>query len=197
MFQWFEPVIEPSMTLSFMNPLVPTKSTALNYGFKTTNEETNYYLTRSLSHPEHNTNVRTKGVFIQDLSCISGLYDSYTNPSKTCQNTCDISGSSFQCHLNTFGSCNDDFHNLNSFWCVCEEGFEGKLCTERNPCGRNPCDPQGTESCKNLNDDFLCLCKDAYEGTRCENPIKACESSPGLATTTHKLRYRPATCGQL
>lgn len=57
--------------------------------------------------------------------------------------------------------------------------FLGLQCeAELDECLSDPCAPEGTEKCLDLDNQYKCECRDGYEGSRCETNIDECEGDP-------------------
>ncbi|KAJ3606454.1 hypothetical protein NHX12_025975, partial [Muraenolepis orangiensis] len=69
------------------------------------------------------------------------------------------------------GTCID---SLNSFQCICPDGWEGRLCDhDVNECRRNPCQNGGR--CVDLVNDFYCKCADSWKGKTCHSRESQCD----------------------
>ncbi|XP_038602347.1 lactadherin isoform X2 [Tachyglossus aculeatus] len=74
------------------------------------------------------------------------------------------------------------------FFCICPDGFTGKVCneTERGPCFPNPC--LNNAECQVLADShrgdvfaqYVCKCPDGYKGIHCQDNENECSSQPCL-----------------
>lgn len=54
-------------------------------------------------------------------------------------------------------------------------GYQGKDCSlSLSQCVSNPCNPEGTILCEELESTYRCLCHHGYTGTRCETRITHC-----------------------
>lgn len=54
-------------------------------------------------------------------------------------------------------------------------GYQGKDCSlSLSQCVSNPCDPEGTILCEELESTYRCLCHHGYTGTRCGTRITHC-----------------------
>lgn len=86
------------------------------------------------------------------------------------------------CHPdNTVGDCLDGFGGWKNYSCNCKPGWSPPNCVvEINECRPNPCNLSGTESCKDLINDFKCLCKPGFSGRLCETNINDCEQASCL-----------------
>ena len=71
------------------------------------------------------------------------------------------------------GSCVDQ---VNSFVCICDDGYDGDNCeTDSDDCDPNPC--LNGSSCTDAVNGFSCSCADGYEGDTCgtgENDSVGC-----------------------
>ncbi|KAK3912487.1 Protein jagged-1b [Frankliniella fusca] len=69
------------------------------------------------------------------------------------------------------GTCVD---RVNSFQCICKEGWEGDTCAiNRNDCEPNPCRNNGT--CSDRVADFYCSCRDGWKGKTCSLRNSHCD----------------------
>jgi len=76
------------------------------------------------------------------------------------------------------GQCMD---KLNGFTCVCLRGFQGPRCEgDVNECLSNPCNPQGSLTCIQLNSAFLCVCREGWGGVICEELLVIKCHGPGF-----------------
>ncbi|KAG8240118.1 hypothetical protein J437_LFUL019751, partial [Ladona fulva] len=71
------------------------------------------------------------------------------------------------------GTCVD---KVNSFQCICKEGWEGNICNiNKNECEPNPCRNNGT--CIDGIADFVCSCRDGWKGKTCNLKDSHCDRS--------------------
>ncbi|XP_024860976.1 protein eyes shut homolog isoform X2 [Kryptolebias marmoratus] len=59
--------------------------------------------------------------------------------------------------------------------CICPMGDQGKDCSSSlSQCVSNPCDPEGTIFCEELESTYRCLCHHGYTGTHCKTRLNHC-----------------------
>ncbi|KAA0719726.1 Neurogenic locus notch -like protein 1 [Triplophysa tibetana] len=74
------------------------------------------------------------------------------------------------------GRCVD---RIGGYGCVCPAGFVGERCEgDVNECLSDPCDPNGSYNCVQLNNNFRCECRTGYTGKRCETVFNGCKDTP-------------------
>ncbi|CAF0829839.1 unnamed protein product [Adineta steineri] len=71
------------------------------------------------------------------------------------------------------GSCSNNDTNVDRYFCLCPEGFNGTECQlDCRVCKPDTCFNDGT--CLTLNATFNCSCKSGWEGKHCEHKISHC-----------------------
>ncbi|XP_054242095.1 delta and Notch-like epidermal growth factor-related receptor [Indicator indicator] len=68
-----------------------------------------------------------------------------------------------------------------TFFCDCEDGYQGSLCEEFDACHSQPC--QNNATCKDVaqkhnGNNFTCSCSDGYTGELCQSEIDHCIPQP-------------------
>ncbi|XP_059161145.1 protocadherin Fat 4-like [Physella acuta] len=122
--------------------------------------------------------------------------DDFEGDGFTCQQIdhCKLQTIGEQC---VHGVCKD---GINSFQCLCNEGYTGKLCevspTEEDPCQNNSC--RNNAACKPTNDkkDYICVCGPGWTGKLCDSNIEDCTptSCPGIETCVDGIMSFSCKC---
>ncbi|XP_059161144.1 protocadherin Fat 4-like [Physella acuta] len=122
--------------------------------------------------------------------------DDFEGDGFTCQQIdhCKLQTTGEQC---LHGVCKD---GINSFQCLCNEGYTGKLCevspTEEDPCQNNSC--RNNAACKPTNDkkDYICVCGPGWTGKLCDSNIEDCTptSCPGIETCVDGIMSFSCKC---
>ncbi|KAK6617037.1 hypothetical protein RUM44_005394 [Polyplax serrata] len=111
---------------------------------------------------------------------------------------------------------------IDGFSCTCDLGYTGKRCqhliddcasepcqngatcvdmldglqceAEIDECLNDPCSPEGTDKCLDLDNRFECQCREGFTGSYCETNIDECNSSPCLNGGTCRDEIGRFTC---
>ncbi|XP_025113505.1 fibropellin-3-like [Pomacea canaliculata] len=95
-----------------------------------------------------------------------------------------LSGSAYQEDVNRCGDllCSNGgscLTGVDSFRCICPEGFTGVQCestTVVSPCATSPCNNSGT--CVDDVEGFRCVCLPSWTGERCQTMLDRCQPQP-------------------
>ncbi|KAM4590762.1 protein eyes shut homolog [Odontesthes bonariensis] len=105
---------------------------------------------------------------VADYECICSLGFAGKNcsiPASVCLLDMEFCRNGGTCSQNLAG----DIH------CICPSGYHGKDCSSSvNQCVSNPCDPEGTILCEELESAYRCVCRHGHTGMHCKTPISHC-----------------------